>query len=41
MVIEAVALDADEVPALFDAVTLNVYEVEGVNPVIEIDPDVD
>jgi hypothetical protein len=38
---EIVAPDADEVPVLFDAVTLNVYAVEGVKPVIVIEPDPD
>jgi hypothetical protein len=41
MVIETVAPDAEEVPALLEAVTLNVYAVEGVNPVIVIEPDPD
>ena len=39
--IEAVALDAEEIPALLDAVTLKVYAVEDVSPLMVILPDPD
>ena len=33
------ALDEEDVPTLFEAVTVNVYDVDGVKPVTVIDPE--
>jgi len=39
VVIELLELEADPVPTLFVAVTVNVYEVSAVNPVTVIVPE--